>query len=118
MGDYIYGMCRYGELRCLKAANGDRVWEDLTATQKVRWGAIHMVRNGDRMWLFSEGGELIIARLSPAGYEQIDRTQQPRADLCEPRSARAGSASSGPHSAWQLLTAVLYFTGEHRRFAR
>src|SRR5207249_3190136 len=27
---YIYGVCSYGELRCLKADTGERVWKDLT----------------------------------------------------------------------------------------
>ncbi len=31
---YIYGVCSYGELRCLKLEDGSRVWEDLRATGK------------------------------------------------------------------------------------
>ena len=45
-GDYVYGVDSYGELRCLDARNGDRIWEDLTAVPKARWATIHMVRNG------------------------------------------------------------------------
>ena len=30
-GDYVYGVDSYGELRCLDARTGDRIWEDLTA---------------------------------------------------------------------------------------
>jgi hypothetical protein len=33
-----------------------------------------MVKNGDRMVMFNERGELIIARLSPKGYDEISRT--------------------------------------------
>ena len=44
-------------------------------TPKSRWGTIHMVRNGQRMWMFNERGELIIARLSPQGYEEISRAK-------------------------------------------
>ena len=29
LSDHIYGVDSYGELRCLQAASGDRVWEDL-----------------------------------------------------------------------------------------
>ena len=86
MGDYIYGMGRYGELRCLKAANGDRVGEDLTATQKVRWGAIHMVRNGERIWMFNERGELILCTLSPEGFGEISRSK-----LLDPTTAQLKS---------------------------
>jgi outer membrane protein assembly factor BamB len=75
LGDYIYGVDSYGELRCLDARNGDRVWEDLTATVHDRWGNIHFVRNGDRIWMFNERGELIIATLSPRGFHEISRAK-------------------------------------------
>ena len=74
-GDYIYGVDSYGELRCLDAKTGDRIWEDLTATPKNRWSNIHMVRNGDKMWMFNERGELIIAQLSPEKFTEISRTK-------------------------------------------
>ena len=34
-----------------------------------------MVRNGERMFMFNERGDLIIAKFSPAGYHEISRTQ-------------------------------------------
>jgi len=72
---HIYGVDSYGELRCLEAATGDRVWQDLTATPKARWSNIHMVRNKDKVWMFNERGELIIARLSPKGFDEISRAK-------------------------------------------
>jgi len=74
-GDFLYGVDSYGELRCLQSSNGDRVWEDQTATPRNRWSNIHFVRNGDRFWLFNEMGELIIARLSPGGFQEISRAR-------------------------------------------
>jgi outer membrane protein assembly factor BamB len=74
-GDYVYGVDSYGELRCLDAANGDRVWQDLTAVPNVRWGTIHFVPNGDTMWMFNEAGELIIGRLSPDGFQEVSRAK-------------------------------------------
>jgi outer membrane protein assembly factor BamB len=74
-GDYIYGVDSYGELRCLDISNGDRVWEDLTAVPKNRWATIHTVRNGDRYWMFNDQGELIIATLSPEGFNEISRAK-------------------------------------------
>jgi outer membrane protein assembly factor BamB len=76
---YIYGVCSYGELRCLKLDDGSRVWEDLRATGKrtepdERWANAFLVPQGDRWFLFNEKGDLIIAKLSPGGYEEIDRT--------------------------------------------
>jgi outer membrane protein assembly factor BamB len=74
-GDHIFGCDSYGELRCLVAASGDRVWEDQTATPRNRWSNIHFVKRGDHYWLFNERGELIIAKLSAAGFDEIDRAK-------------------------------------------
>jgi outer membrane protein assembly factor BamB len=74
-GTHIYGVDSYGELRCLDAATGDRLWEDLTAVPKDRWSTIHFVKNGDRHFLFTERGELIIARLAPDKFHEISRTK-------------------------------------------
>ena len=86
-GDYVYGVDSYGELRCLDAATGDRIWEDLTAVPKARWCTIHMVRNGGRIWMFNERGELIIGTLSPQGFHEISR-----AKLIEPTNEQLGNA--------------------------
>jgi outer membrane protein assembly factor BamB len=74
-GDHIYGVDSYGELRCLRADTGDRVWESLELLAKDRWGTIHMVRNHDRVWMFTEKGELAIATLSPTGLTVLSRAK-------------------------------------------
>jgi outer membrane protein assembly factor BamB len=84
-GDYIYGNDSYGELRCLKAGTGERVWENLTAVPKARWATIHMVKNGDRYFMFNERGELLIGRFSPEGFEEISRVK-----LIEPTMDQLG----------------------------
>jgi len=72
---YIYGVCSYGELRCLKADTGQRIWQTHKATvgESLRWGNAFLVPQGDRFFLFNELGDLIIARLTPKGYEEISR---------------------------------------------
>src|SRR5438876_919444 len=30
---FIYGVCSYGQLRCLKLSTGERVWETMAATR-------------------------------------------------------------------------------------
>jgi hypothetical protein len=72
---YVYGVDSYGQLRCLAADTGDRIWEDRTATSQVRWGTLHMVQNGDTTWMFNDRGELIISRLSPEGFHEISRAK-------------------------------------------
>lgn len=71
--DLVYGADSYGELRCLEAQTGKRLWEDLTAVPKARWATIHMVRQADRVWMFNERGELLIAKLSRQGLTIVDR---------------------------------------------
>ncbi len=76
---HIYGVCSYGQLRCLRMDTGERLWESLLATsprgkpKEERWGNAFLVAHGDRCFLFNEHGELILARLSPEGYEELDR---------------------------------------------
>ncbi len=82
-GDYVYGVDSYGELRCLDAKTGDRVWENLTAVPKDRWSNIYMVRNGKHVWMFNERGELIISELSPTGFHELSRSK-----LIEPTSVQ------------------------------
>ncbi|HEY1065516.1 MAG TPA: dehydrogenase, partial [Pirellulales bacterium] len=82
-GDYVYGCDSYGELRCLDAKTGDRIWEDQTATPKARWSNIHFVRNGDKIWMFNERGELLITQLSPERFTEISRTK-----IIEPTTAQ------------------------------
>jgi outer membrane protein assembly factor BamB len=75
-GGYIYGACSYGEFRCLDVTNGDRKWETFqpTSGQSARWGTCFITKHQDRYFLFSENGDLIIARLKPTGYEELSRT--------------------------------------------
>ncbi len=75
LGDHIYGVDSYGQFRCLRAEDGERVWEDQTAVPRARWSTIHFVRQGDRVWMFTERGELIIAKLDPEGFHEISRTK-------------------------------------------
>jgi outer membrane protein assembly factor BamB len=97
-GDYIYGVCSYGQLRCLKAATGERVWETFEATtggKEVRWANAFLVKNGDRYFLPNEKGDLIIARLTPKGYEEISRVH-----LLEPTNTAAGRDVVWSHPAF------------------
>ncbi len=99
-GGYVYGVDSYGQLRCLNAGNGDRVWEDATAVPGARWASIHMVENGQQVWMFNEQGELLIGRLSPQGFAAISR-----AKLIEPTQgqlSRSGKGVCWSHPAFAL----------------
>ena len=47
----------------------------------ARWATGHIVKHHDRYFINNDRGELIIARLSPQGYQEISRTK-----LIEPAS--------------------------------
>src|SRR5262249_27436505 len=83
--------------RCLKADTGERVWETLEATggKLERWGNAFLVEQGDRFFLFNEKGDLLIAKLTPNGYEEIDRTH-----LLEPTNGMAGRPVVWTHPAF------------------
>ena len=75
LGEHIYGVDSYGQLRCLDLRAGERIWESLAAVPQDRWANIHLVQNADKIWMFNERGELIISILSPEGFQEISRTQ-------------------------------------------
>ena len=73
---YIYGVCSYGQFRCLKADTGERVWESFKPVTNAagRWANAFLVKHRDRFFIHNEKGDLIIAKLSPKGYQEISRT--------------------------------------------
>lgn len=73
-GDYVYGIGSYGHLRCLDAKTGKRVWESLELTgENARWASGQIVRRGDRYFINNDRGDLVVAKFSPNGYEEISR---------------------------------------------
>ena len=87
-GDALYGLSTYGEFRGLDAATGARLWSTGRLTPEERWANSYLVRNGDRWFVVNEDGELVLARFTPAGYEEIDRTH-----LLTPTTRTRGGAS-------------------------
>jgi len=73
--DHVYGIDSYGHFRCLEITTGNRVFEDITITPIERWSTAHFIKNGDRVWIFNEKGELLLAKFSPQKVDLISRTQ-------------------------------------------
>lgn len=63
-----------------------------------------MVRNGDKMWMFNERGELIISKLSPKGYDEISRAKLISPTLFQLRQ-RGGVCWSHPAYAYKHVFA-------------
>jgi outer membrane protein assembly factor BamB len=86
-GEFTYGVCSHGELRCIVTATGERKWFTMQATRSAsspakgpepdprteRWGHAFLVKHADKTILFNEHGDLIFAKLSETGYEETSR---------------------------------------------
>ena len=73
---HLYAACSYGQFRCMEALTGKRVWESLKPLahkEPARWGTVFVTPHEDRHFLFTEQGDLVIAKLSTSGYQEIDR---------------------------------------------
>jgi outer membrane protein assembly factor BamB len=96
---HIYGVCSFGHLRGLKLATGERLWETLAPTtaagRPARWATAFLVRHEDRFFLYNELGDLLIVRLTPAGYEELSR-----AHLLDPTNRAGGRPVHWSHPAF------------------
>jgi outer membrane protein assembly factor BamB len=77
IGNVIYGMDQGGALMAIEIPSGERLWETTDAVGGRLAGSetAFIVKEADRFWLFNEKGELVIAKLSPKGYEELDRVK-------------------------------------------
>jgi outer membrane protein assembly factor BamB len=77
-GGYMYAVDQPGDLIAIDVKTGKRLWatsEPVTGKKKKPTGTAFIVKNGDRYFLFNELGELVIAKLSPEKFEEIDRAK-------------------------------------------
>jgi outer membrane protein assembly factor BamB len=80
-GEYLFSARTSGELVCLEATTGKEVWQTNTVTELKNGASIHLTPCGDAVFLFTDRGDLIRARLTPMGYREISR-----AHLLDPTS--------------------------------
>ncbi len=74
-GEYLYGIDNDGQLRCLSVATGKLVWtSNALLKEHAMYGTAFFVRNGDRYFINDDRGELVMAKLSPGGFQEISRT--------------------------------------------
>ncbi len=75
-GEVIYGHDENGPLYAIEVPSGKRLWEDDGPLKKAQGsGTSFIVKNGDRFFFFAETGDLVIGKLTPKGYEEIDRAK-------------------------------------------
>ncbi len=96
--DHIYGVDVKGQLRCIELVSGKRVWEDLATAPDGRPASSttgFLVRNGKHWYITTEQGELIIAKLSPEGYQELGRAR-----MVEPTAENWGRKIVWSHPAF------------------
>ncbi|MEQ1853053.1 MAG: PQQ-binding-like beta-propeller repeat protein [Chthoniobacteraceae bacterium] len=71
--DHVYSGKTSGQLVCLDAGTGKEIWITDKVTSKGSGATIHITPNGGSFLLFTDQGNLIRARLSPKGYEELSR---------------------------------------------
>lgn len=97
---HIYGIGGSGELRCIEADSGSLVWESFAATtggRRADNATAFLVEQGERTFIFNDQGDLIIARLTRDGFEELDR-----AHLLKPTGFARGRDVVWSHPAFAL----------------
>jgi outer membrane protein assembly factor BamB len=95
---YLYGVKRDGKLSAVRMTDGKVLWAhfDLMPENRgVHSGTVFIVKNEERFFLFTDSGELIMARLSPEQYEELGRTK-----ILEPTTPAQGRIVLWSHPAF------------------
>lgn len=79
--EHLYSARSSGHLVCLDLRTGRQLWETDRVTGIQSGANIQLTANGDSVLLFNDRGELIRARFTPGGYDEISRVA-----LLEPTS--------------------------------
>lgn len=95
LGDYLFSAKSSGELVCLELSTGKLVWKTDKVTDLAQGASIHLTKNGDGVFLYTDRGELIRAQLTAKGYREISRSR-----LLEPTYSYAGRKVAWPPPAY------------------
>ena len=73
----LYGYNENGRLYGVELPSGKRLWDDVGPVGGMPKGSesAFMVKNGDRFIFFAETGHIVLGKLTPKGYEEIDRAK-------------------------------------------
>ncbi len=87
-----------GALIGARLSDGERLWETFlptTGQRRATYGTAFIVRHDKRFFLFGEQGDLILARLTKEGYQELGRVH-----LLEPTNNHAGRSVVWSHPAF------------------
>ncbi len=73
----LYGFDQSGWMYAVALPSGERLWQTSApiGEHAVQTGTAFLVKQADRFWMFNENGELLIAKLTPAAFQEVDRCQ-------------------------------------------
>lgn len=71
--DCVFSGKTNGHLVCLDASDGKILWDTDQVTGKGQGATIHLTPNGDSALIFTDQGNLIRARLTREGYQELSR---------------------------------------------
>lgn len=75
---YVYSLDKRFGLTCFELATGKKFWDDgntLTPRDRNPQASLVWLGDSDRIIALNAEGELVLARLTPAGYQEQDRTR-------------------------------------------
>jgi outer membrane protein assembly factor BamB len=98
-----YGIDGNGLFRAVRIDTGERLWStarpvngrDDERRSGANEGATFVTKSGGRFFIFGENGDLVIARLSPQGYDEVSRTK-----LLDPVGVGLGRSVVWSHPAY------------------
>jgi outer membrane protein assembly factor BamB len=97
-GDHLYGIVAgNGAVMCAEAATGKEVWSstDLFGGKDALFGSAFWVEQGDRVFCFTDAGDLVILKLNAKQYEEVAR-----AHVMDPIGADRGRKVIWSHPAF------------------
>jgi len=112
---HIYACGHNGRYSCVKLENGERLWttfELSTGRRPAPWANVFSVQHKDRSFHANDVGDLIIARMTPAGFTELSR-----AHLIEPTHEVAGRTLVWAHPAFANRSIYLRNDKEIRCFS-
>jgi outer membrane protein assembly factor BamB len=97
-GDHLYGIASdTGEVFCAETKAGKGVWRSkaLFGGKAAVFGSAFWVERGDRVFCFTDAGDLVILKLTPEKYEELGR-----AHILDPVGADRGRKVIWAHPAF------------------
>jgi outer membrane protein assembly factor BamB len=73
--DHLFTAKSLGEFVCVEASTGQQVWTTDKVTDQKNGASVHITSMGEFVFLYTNQGELIRARLTSEGYQEISRVK-------------------------------------------